>query len=131
MCVCMRRGGTDCPCLDGRGRSTAENWLPSGKPASGEAIVLDARGNGYPLRWDAAMKGVSPAGWTQDGYTESVTFETVYDSEGFDKVTIDGDVILMSGSWTHLGNSQSALYRLFVEIAGKMTIGAPGNTAHP
>ena len=73
--------------------STAENWLPSGKPASGEAIVLDARGNGYPLRWDAAMKGVSPAGWTQDGYTESVTFETVYDSEGFDKVTIDGDVI--------------------------------------
>ena len=89
--------------------STAENWLPSGKPASGEAIVLDARGNGYPLRWDAAMKGVSPAGWTQDGYTESVTFETVYDSEGFDKVTIDGDVILMSGSWTHLGNSQSAL----------------------
>ena len=104
--------------------STAENWSPSGKPASGEAIVLDARGNGYPLRWDAAMKGVSPAGWTQDGYTESVTFETVYDSEGFDKVTIDGDVILMSGSWTHLGNSQSALYRLFVEVAGKMTIGA-------
>lgn len=104
--------------------STAENWSPSGTPVSGDAIVLNARGNGHPMRWDAAMKGVSPASWTQDGYTESVTFETVYDAEGFDKVMIAGDVSLMSGSWTHLGNVLSALYRLFVEVGGKMTVGA-------
>ena len=104
--------------------STAENWSPVGTPVSGDAIVLDERGNGCPMHWDAAMKGVVPASWTQDGYTEAVTFGTVYDADGFDKVTIAGDVSLMSGSWTHLGNTQSALYRLFVEVVGEMTVGA-------
>lgn len=109
--------------------STAPNWQDSqgnpGAPETGDAVVLNATGRDYPLTWDAGMAGVVPASWTQDGYTNVVTFATVYDPAGFACAEISGDVVLASGKWTHLNNTGSArTYRLYVTCGGNFTTGA-------
>ena len=108
--------------------SAAANWQDSqgqaGAPETGDAVVLGAAGRDYPMTWDAGMAGVVPASWTQDGYTNVVTFATVYDPAGFAFAEISGNVVLASGKWTHENNTGSArTYRLYVKCGGGFTIG--------
>ena len=105
--------------------STAENWQAAegadpAAPVADDAIVLDATGRDHPMVWDL---DIPLASWTQDGYTNVVTIQTVYAANGFDCLEIDGNVVLNSGIWTHTGNSSAETYRLRVDVGGDMTIG--------
>ena len=113
--------------------SNAANWLSNkanssstGAPETGDDVVLDTDSGSVAMTWDALMKDVKPASWTQDGYTGTVTFETVFDTEGFAFAEITGDVTLNSGTWTHLGNTSAAVNRLYVKCGGDFTLGANG-----
>ena len=111
--------------------SNAANWLSdksnslsTGAPETGDDVVLDD--GSVAMTWDAGMKDVKPASWTQDGYTGTVTFETVFDTEGFYFAEITGNVVLNTGTWTHLGNGSTAVNRLYVKCGGDFTLGADG-----
>ena len=106
--------------------STAENWQAEAgqdpaAPVAGDAVVFNASAQDYPCTWDL---DIPLASWTQDGYTNVVTIQTVYDASGFDCLEITGNVVLNSGIWTHTGNSSAETYRLRVAVRGDMAIGA-------
>ena len=105
--------------------STADNWeAEAGQdpvaPVAGDAVVFNATGQDYPCTWDL---DIPLASWTQDGYTNVVTIQTVYSTSGFDCLEISGNVVLNSGIWTHTGNSSAETYRLRVDVGGDMVIG--------
>ena len=101
--------------------SNPNNWAEETVPAPLAAIVFDAMGNGKPCTWDLDIPLQS---WTQNGYTETVTFQTVYDVNGFCHLFIVGNCTLASGKWTHLPNTgKTDVYRLKVDVGGDMTIG--------
>ena len=105
--------------------STADNWeAEAGQdpaaPVAGDAVVFGATGRDHPCTWDL---DIPLASWTQDGYTNIVTIQTVYDASGFDCLEITGNVVLNSGVWTHTANSSAETYRLRVDVGGNMTIG--------
>ena len=102
--------------------STAENWKEGVAPETGDDIVLDS--GTAAMTWDAAMKDVVPASWTQDGYTGTVTFETVFSESGFHCAEIAGDVVLNTGTWKHKANSSGRTNRLYVKCGGNFTLGA-------
>ena len=111
--------------------SNAENWLSDkddvtsiGAPETGDAVILDD--GSAAMTWDAGMKDVKPASWAQNGYTGTVTFGTVFDTTGFTYAEITGDVTLNTGTWTHLGNTSTAVNRLYVKCGGDFTLGADG-----
>ena len=102
--------------------STAGNWREGVAPVTGDAVVLDS--GAAAMTWDAAMKDVVPASWTQDGYTGTVTFETVFAASGFSCAEIAGDVVLNTGTWKHKANSSGRTNRLYVKCGGDFTLGA-------
>jgi len=74
-----------------------------GAPAAGDHVVIRA-GN---LSWTDTLPD-TVASWVQeDGYTNTVTFETKYPGIGtFTNFTITGDCVISNGVWTHLdGNT--------------------------
>ena len=101
--------------------SNGDNWDGGVVPVAGDAIVFNATGQDHPCTWDL---DIPLASWTQDGYTNVVTIQTVYDASGFDCLEIAGNVVLNSGVWTHKANSSAETYRLRVDVGGDMTIGA-------
>lgn len=112
--------------------STAANWVDgngaTGAPVAGDAIVLNGAGAAddpanKPMTYDAAAPWCL-ASWTQNGYTNVVTFGTVFDLSGFTRLHIAGDVALASGKWTHLANKGNfKVYRLDVSVGGNLTTG--------
>ena len=101
--------------------STDANWDSGSAPVTGDDVVFDATGRDYPCTWDL---DIAPASWTQDGYTNVVTIQTVYDASGFDCLEVAGDIVFNSGIWTHKNNTGSSrTYRLYVSCGGDMTIG--------
>lgn len=104
--------------------STAANWSSGVAPKAGDAIVLDGADDAAQkaMTWDLDVKVAS---WTQNGYTNVVTFATVYDEAGFDCFEVEGDVTLSSGTWNHKANSGTTkTYRLNVYVGGNFTLGA-------
>ena len=116
--------------------SNPANWRDGQMPQTGMDVVLGAEGTDSPMTWDAGMKGVKPASWTQDGYTNTVTFETVFENRGdFNELEVTGNVALRSGKWmsaynisTMPGNSTPGTcynkFRLKAKIGGNLTVGA-------
>ena len=116
--------------------SNPANWQDGKRPQTGMDVVLGAEGTDSPMTWDAGMKGVKPASWTQDGYANTVTFETVFETRGdFNELEVTGNVTLRSGKWmsaynssTMPGNSQPGTcynkFRLKARIGGDLTVGA-------
>ncbi len=101
--------------------SNPQNWQEGTIPEDLAAVIFDAAGNGHPCTWDLDIPLQS---WTQNGYTETVTFQTVYNANGFSRLLIVGNCTLASGKWTHLPNTgNSNVYRLKVDVGGDMTIG--------
>jgi len=89
--------------------------LPSG---SSDAIIIAASN----LTWSASMPS-NVASWTQQaGYTNTVTFQTVYGASGFTNFTVNGNVTIGGGAWTHGGNGGSEANRLRVTVGGNLLI---------
>ena len=94
------------------------SWTPQA-PVAGDYIVIQS-GN---LTWNTNTLPALVGSWTQQaGYTNAVTFQTVYGSTGFTNLTVSGDVILNGGTWTHAGNTGSEANRLRVTVGGNLLI---------
>ena len=105
----LARAGNTCTYSNG--------WdtTPSG---SSDAIIVAASN----LTWNASMPS-NVASWTQQaGYTGTVTFATVYGTNGFTNFTVSGDVTLNGGAWTHTTNTTTEAYRLRVAVGGNLLI---------
>ena len=101
--------------------SNPDNWLEETIPDFHASIVFDAGGEGKPCTWDLDIPLQS---WAQSNYTSTVTFQTVYDTNGFSRLRIAGDCTLLSGKWTHVANATTyRQYRLHAVVGGNMTIG--------
>ncbi len=111
--------------------SNAANWQADGgadptAPVAGDAIVLDASSRDYPMTWDL---DIPLASWTQDGYTNVVTIQTVYPDAGkgnFTNLVVAGDVTLRNGIWVHASNASlnQETYRIYATIGGDLVVGA-------
>ena len=101
--------------------STPGNWAEGTAPTDLASIVFDENGEGKPCTWDLDIPLQS---WFQTNYTSAVTFNTVYDENGFSQLRILGDCALYSGTWKHLRNAATyRQYRLYATVGGNMTVG--------
>ncbi|MBQ6247812.1 MAG: hypothetical protein IJK04_13160, partial [Kiritimatiellae bacterium] len=105
--------------------SVPSNWSLGRVPTAADNILLSSDYSQRAMTWDAGVNGLSDmvASWTQVGYDNTVTFQTLYGATGFTNFVIAGDCVISNGCWTHLANSSAATYRLRATIGGKMTIG--------
>ena len=104
--------------------STAENWS-QGVPTTLSDILVDGTFSNVSMTWDAGVNGLPPtvSSWTQQNYTGTNTFPTVYDGD-FAVFTVIGDCTINAGVWTHPANAATQEYRLNVAIGGDFTLGA-------
>ncbi len=81
--------------------STDANWSLGHAPRSDEHVLFDGRST-VDCTWDDAASQ-TVAAWTQhDGYTGTVTLETVFPGKGdFECLTVTGAMVVDSGSITH------------------------------
>ena len=102
--------------------SNPANWEGGVAPKALAAVILDGNSAEHPMTWDLDIPLQS---WTQaEGYTNTVKFMTGYDPTGFFCLTVNGDVDLQGGSWTHPANSGTTpSHRINVAVGGNMTIG--------
>ena len=56
------------------------------------------------------------------GYTGTVTFHTVYGTNGFTNFMVSGDVTLLGGAWAHVAKTWAAANRLRVTVGGNLLI---------
>lgn len=117
--------------------SNPDNW-DGGIPQTGDGIELLGGNEAAQkaMTYDAGMKDVVCAYWLQDGYTNSVTFETVFEDKGdFLEFSVSGDVTIKSGRWTTPlnytgrdldgsanGGSNINKFRLKASIGGNLAI---------
>ena len=84
-----------------------------------DAIVIASGGN---LTWNNTMPA-TVGSWTQAvGYAGTVTFQTVYGTNGFTNFTVSGNVTLSGGTWTHTANTGGETNRLRVTVGGNLFI---------
>jgi len=107
--------------------STAANWSDNTRPSSTDDILLDDT-SVKDMIWDAGINDLpdTVASWTQTGdYTGTVTFPILYGSSGFTNFTINGNVMIEGGRWTHTINpaGDTPTYRLAVTVNGAFTLG--------
>ena len=110
--------------------SNAANWS-QGVPQVGDDILLSIFSSGNMI-WD--VDGVNSltdtvSSWTQDEfYTGTVTFPIQYAAgAAFTNFTVNGNVLINAGTWTHTANTSAQTYRLKATINGTLTVG-PGGT---
>ena len=61
--------------------------------------------------------------WDQRaGYAGTVTFPTVYGTNGFTNFCIAGDCVLSNGVWTHAANAGGEANRLRVTVGGNLLV---------
>ena len=104
---------------------TDGEWSPNA-PTSEDSVKMVSG----DLEWKSPLP-MSVKGWTQpETYAGTVTFDT-----GLETFTVDGDVNLQGGTWTHTANPSLAsssegwksgrgTKQLIVAVTGQMTIGA-------
>ncbi len=117
--------------------SNPTNWYPHAIPGKGAHIVLDATSD-HSVHWNLETEVSS---WKQtDGYAPFydsvrniyygwVFFHTRYPGHGsFSNLTINGDVTIDGGVWSHPSNSggAEAVNRLSVSVGGNFTLGVDG-----
>ena len=95
------------------------NWSKGTVPGAEDIVELNEHFSSVDsLTWDVG-KIAKVGGWKQSR-SVTVFFNTTADT----KFTIDGDVELTAGKWTHSGPSASPTTIINVEVTGAMTIGA-------
>ena len=82
--------------------SVGSNWSEGHAPLASENVLFDGRFSSANCEWDAAATA-TVASWTQtNGYTGTVTVDTVFPGKGnFQCLTVTGPMAVMSGAITH------------------------------
>lgn len=104
--------------------STAANWSDDTRPTSSDHVVLNSTTN-KNMTWDAGVSSLpdTVASWTQtEGYSGTVTFQTMYGTSGFTNFTVGGDAEVRGGFWTHVQNGGAETYRLRVSVGGNLLL---------
>ena len=123
--------------------SVGSNWSEGHAPLASENVLFDGRFSSANCEWDAAATATVDS-WTQtNGYTGTVTVDTVFPGKGdFQCLTVTGPMAVMSGAITHplsrtMGENHPATwdwvgdllanetYRLRLAV-GSLTVGADG-----
>ena len=100
--------------------SIGSNWSLGHSPSNAESVFLDTDVSN--MTWNAAATN-TVASWTQTAnYIGTVTFATVFGTNGFTNFTVSGDVALNGGAWTHTGNGSTEANRLRVAVGGNLLI---------
>lgn len=114
--------------------STASNWSAGRAPVAADKVLFGAW-SVENVTWDADATH-TVASWTQMAqYTGHVEFPITYAGcdvdEGFNLLTVSGDVSLSGGFWQHPvqgvvqgADSVNSRYRIAVSVGGDFTIGS-------
>jgi len=111
----------DFPCIDldeprpEPASEVPEEMQAEGSPPAGQSVPDESDVENF-------TRGI--ARWTQlEDYAGTVTFRTVYPGQGdFTNFVIAGDAILANGTWAHVQNSGTQIYRLAVEVGGDLAV---------
>lgn len=106
--------------------SVDSNWSEGHAPTSSENVLFDGRFSTANCEWDSAA-AATVASWTQtNGYTGTVTVDTVFPEKGsFTCLTVSGDMIVASGSVTHKSHNATYkvdTYRLRINVGGNLSV---------
>ncbi len=123
--------------------SDPDNWSEGHAPLASENVLFDGNFSAANCEWDAAA-AATVASWTQrNGYTGTVTVDTVFPDKGpFTCLAVTGTMTVDSGVVTHpqsrtMGDKQDAnwdwlgdllaneTYRLCLSV-GSLSVGADG-----
>ena len=117
-------------CGESRLASLDANWSAGHAPRADEKVLFDGRFSTLSCEWDADAPQ-TVAGWKQtEGYTGAIIFFTTFAASDptFTRLTINGNVELETGVWTHKDHKTAALrtqvYHLAVATTGNLTLGA-------
>ena len=106
--------------------STAANWSAGHAPLANENVVFDGNFSNANCEWDSAASA-TVASWTQtNGYTGTVTVDTVFPEKGgFTCLTVSGSMNIASGSITHREHTATYKvdqYRLRIDVGGNLMV---------
>ena len=106
--------------------SDGSNWSKNRAPNSSDNILFDGDYSTANCEWDAGA-AATVATWTQtNGYTGTVTVNTVFPEKGgFTCLTVSSDMVIASGSITHKAHdatNKEDFYRLRIDVGGNLTV---------
>ena len=106
--------------------STAANWSAGHAPLASENVIFDGSFSNADCEWDA-LATATVATWTQtNGYSGTVTVDTVFPEKGaFTVLTVTGDMAIRSGTVTHRSHDAANkvdAYRLRLDVGGNLTV---------
>ena len=106
--------------------STAANWSAGHAPLANENVVFDGNFSSVDCEWDSAASA-TVASWTQtNGYSGTVTVDTVFpEVGGFTCLIVSGSMNIASGSITHREHTATYKvdqYRLRIDVGGDLTV---------
>ena len=117
-------------CGESRLASLDANWSAGHAPRADEKVLFDGRFSTLSCEWDADAPQ-TVAGWKQtEGYTGAIIFCTTFEAYNrtFTNLTINGNVELECGSWTHkdhkAADAWAQVYHLAATVTGDFTLGA-------
>ena len=113
--------------------SVGSNWSAGHAPLATEQVLFDGRFSTADCEWDADASA-TVASWTQtNGYTGTVTVDTVFPEKGaFTVLTVTGDMAIASGTVTHKAHNatnKEDYYRLRIDVGGNLAV-ASGAQIH-
>lgn len=106
--------------------SEGSNWSAGVAPTASDNVLFDGRFSTANCGWDAAASA-TVASWTQtNGYTGTVTVDTVFPEKGeFTVLTVTGNMALSDGTITHKAHNatnKEDFYRLRLDVGGDLTV---------
>ncbi|NLW57801.1 MAG: hypothetical protein GX068_03470, partial [Bifidobacterium pseudolongum subsp. globosum] len=106
--------------------SVGSNWSAGVAPTASDNVLFDGRFSTANCEWDSAASA-TVASWTQtNGYTGTVTVDTVFPEKGaFTCLTISGNMNIAAGSITHKAHTSTYKvdqYRLRIDVVGDLTV---------
>ena len=106
--------------------SVGSNWSAGIAPTSSDNVLFDGRFSTANCEWDSAASA-TVASWTQtNGYTGTVTVDTVFPEKGgFTCLIVSGSMNIASGSITHREHTATYKvdqYRLRIDVGGNLTV---------
>ncbi len=113
--------------------SIGSNWSEGHAPTASDNVLFDGRFSTKNCEWDSAASA-TVASWTQtNGYTGTVTVDTVFPDKGaFTVLTVTGDMAIASGTVTHKAHNSTHkedYYRLRIDVGGDLMV-ASGAQIH-
>ena len=102
------------------------NWSAGHAPTSSENVLFHGDFSTANCEWDAGVTD-TVASWTQtNGYTGTVTVDTVFPEKGaFTVLTVTGDMTIAAGTVTHKAHTSTYKvdqYRLRIDVGGDLTV---------